>query len=112
MKKLYAALNLPDAYLLRDLLNHAGVEVHVLNEFAQGGLGDIPFTHAYPEIWIEDERDEARALAVVKDFDDRQISTKQTLCSACGEYNPDRFEICWHCGTELKDNTRLDDTGD
>ena len=108
MKKLYAAGNLPDAYLLRDLLNHAGIEVHVFNEFAQGGLGDIPFTHAYPELWINDEDDEARALAIIKSFDDKNDSSKQLQCANCGEDNPDIFQVCWQCGAHLEDKTNIE----
>ena len=57
MKKIYSAATLPDAHLVRGLLGQAGIEAKVFNEKLQGGMGEIPFTHAYPEVWIIDERD-------------------------------------------------------
>jgi len=61
MLRLCTAANLPEAYLLLHRLAQAGIEARVLNEHAQGGLGEIPFTHAYPEIWIMEAADEERA---------------------------------------------------
>lgn len=61
MLRLGTAANLPEAHLLLHRLAQAGIEARVLNEHAQGGLGEIPFTHAYPEIWIMEAADAARA---------------------------------------------------
>ena len=60
MFRLCTAANLPEAHLLLHRLAQAGIEARVLNEHAQGGLGEIPFTHAYPEIWIMEPADEER----------------------------------------------------
>ena len=39
MRRLCSAANLPEAYLLKQLLEQAGIEARVFNEHAQGGLG-------------------------------------------------------------------------
>ena len=39
MKRLCKAASLPDAHILRGLLEQEGIEVHVFNENAQSGVG-------------------------------------------------------------------------
>jgi hypothetical protein len=101
MKKLYRAANLPDAHLLRGVLAQAGIEAHVLNENAQGGLGQLPFTEAWPEVWIAEERDLARAKEVVRVFEQAPAAAGALQCSGCGEENPSTFQLCWNCGNAV-----------
>lgn len=100
MQKLYSAANLQEAYLILQMLAAAGIEATILNEHAHGGLGEIPFTHAYPEIWLMEGKDEARARRLVRDYEDTD-SAATHACAACGEHNPSRFELCWRCGAPL-----------
>jgi hypothetical protein len=102
MFRLCTAANLPEAHLLLHRLAQAGIEACVLNEHAQGGLGEIPFTHAYPEIWIMEETDAARARCIVDEFEQGPVSRETTRCVGCGEMNPPAFEICWRCGQALR----------
>lgn len=102
MYRIYSASNLQEAHLLAGLLQQEGIEVHVLNENAIGGMGEIPFTQAWPEIWLEDERDRARAEAVIRRFE-RPSESAPIHCPTCGEENPGSFEICWNCGGQLRD---------
>lgn len=97
MIKAYTAANLQDAHILLGLLHAAGIEAHVLNANAQGGLGEIPFTHAYPEIWLVEARDLARARPVIERFERPPSGSPPQRCPACGEENPPGFEICWNC---------------
>ncbi|KPK11229.1 MAG: hypothetical protein AMJ68_06420 [Acidithiobacillales bacterium SG8_45] len=101
MKRLYTAADLTEAYLVRDMLADAGIRSRILNEHAQGGIGEIPFTHAYPELWIERENDLERARKLVKEFEARVNSEVYVDCPRCGEENPENFETCWHCGLPL-----------
>jgi hypothetical protein len=99
--KIYSAGNIQDAYLLQGLLNESGIETRILNEYAQGGVGEIPFTQAYPEIWLVNKSDSERAKEIIKQFDARQ-GHDDVFCARCHEPNPDTFETCWHCGNPLK----------
>jgi len=101
VERLYSAANLPEAYLVRDLLAEVGVRTQILNENAQGGVGEIPFTHAYPEIWIERTGDMERARRVITEYESRSESTSDIECPRCGEQNPGNFETCWHCSIPL-----------
>jgi hypothetical protein len=97
MIRAYTAANLQDAHILLGLLQAAGIEARVLNAAAQGGLGEIPFTHAYPEIWLADATDLARARKVFEGFERPSSAASPRRCAACGEENPPAFEICWNC---------------
>ncbi len=101
MRRLCTAANLPEAHLLLHRLVHAGIEARVFNEHAQGGLGEIPFTHTYPEIWIMEPAQEARAREILAEFERDPAPSVPMRCVNCGETNPPGFEICWQCGQLL-----------
>lgn len=100
MRRVYVATTPLDAYLLRDLLSHAGIEAQVFNEFARGALGDIPLDAAQPQLWVDDE-DQQRAESLVREFSARRAVAGTLSCPHCGEENPDSFELCWKCGGGL-----------
>ena len=100
MIKAYTAASLQDAYILLGLLRVEGIEARILNANAQGGLGEIPFTSTYPEIWLVNERDCDRARGTFSAFERAEASVSERApvrCSVCREDNPPGFEICWNC---------------
>ena len=97
MIKAYSAANLQDAHILLGLLRAAGIDALILNANAQGGLGEIPFTHTYPEIWLERSSDLERARPLFERFERAPAGVPSLRCPACGEENPADFEICWNC---------------
>jgi len=101
MFKLCASANLPEAYLVLHQLEQAGIEACVLNEHAQGGLGEIPFHQAYPEVWVMEEADAVRAREILRAFESPGVLSGKARCAGCGEENPRNFEVCWHCGRPL-----------
>jgi len=101
VKRLYSAASLPEAHLLLHRLSEQGIPARVFNENAQGGVGELPFTHAYPEIWIDDPADEHRAREIVEEFEHGADSATNRKCAECGETNPATFEICWHCAAVI-----------
>lgn len=100
MKRIYQAANLQEAHLLLHFLDQEGIEARVFNANAQGGVGEIPFIHAYPELWVMDERDAPRALELITRFESRPEVPGSIRC-VCGEENPANFELCWSCGRPL-----------
>jgi len=101
MKRLCKAGSLPDAHILRGLLEQAGIEVHVFNENAQSGAGQLPVSEALPELWVAEERDLERAREVVRRFEAAPPETRTVRCGRCGEDNPGNFQLCWSCGASL-----------
>ena len=101
MFKIYSAGNITDAYLLQSLLAEANIETRILNEYAQGGVGELSFTHAYPELWLVNPTDRKQARSIIEKFEQRDEPVGSTQCPNCGESNPDSFEVCWRCQTDL-----------
>lgn len=101
MKRVYAAADLVEATLISDLLRTEGIKNHVLNVNARGGLGDIPFTHAYPEVWVEQEEHFQRARRLIEAFERKNVDNSQRTCRHCGDLNPSNFASCWQCGEPM-----------
>jgi hypothetical protein len=97
MIKAYTAANLQDAHILLGLLHAEGIDARIFNANAQGGVGEIPFTNTYPELWLVHERDLPCARSIFAAFERPTGSVQSNQCVACGEENPPRFEICWNC---------------
>ncbi|MBI5612575.1 MAG: DUF2007 domain-containing protein [Gammaproteobacteria bacterium] len=98
MHKLYVAANVPEAYIVLNMLARAGIEARVLNEHAAGGMGELPFTHTYPEVWIDEDADRKLAARILADYQQRPPATGSVRCRQCNAENPGDFEICWQCG--------------
>lgn len=101
MLKIYSATNLPEAHLLLSLLQQAGVSAQILNTYAQGASGEIPFEQAYPQIWLEDARDKVLAEKIINKYEATPPNTEWIYCRGCGERNPANFEFCWQCGKDF-----------
>ena len=101
MLKIYSATNLPEAHLLLSLLQSEGIEAKILNTYAQGASGEIPFEQAYPQIWLEDERDKFLAESIISKYESTPADTEWIYCRNCGERNPANFELCWQCGNDF-----------
>ena len=101
MKRLCRAPSLPDAHILRGVLQQSGIEARVFNENAQSGVGQLPVPDAYPEIWLVNEHDLERAKAVIRVFESAPRVTGSVRCGACGEDSPANFQLCWNCNASL-----------
>lgn len=101
MKRLYAAADLIEAQLLKDLLREAGIATDIFNQNARSGTGEIPFTHAYPELWLKNDYDQERARQIIDEYENIEIPAGVTVCGSCQEENPRNFASCWQCGKLL-----------
>jgi hypothetical protein len=99
MKRVYTAPNLPDAHLLRDLLERAGIPAHVFNENAASIVGLAPVSSCQPQVWIAQPHQEQHARAVITDYQTRRPEREMWICRGCAESNPGEFDSCWSCGT-------------
>ena len=98
MKRIYTALHLPDAHIVANLLTHSGIAVRVLNVNAAGAMGELPMDAALPQVWLENDKDETAARALIENYQRTGASNIVRPCSQCGEENPIAFELCWSCG--------------
>lgn len=91
-----------EAQIILDLLEHAYISAKLFNEHAQGVMGEIPFTHAYPEVWVIRDEDYARGRKVILAYEKTPIEPGTIYCPNCREENPRNFQLCWNCGTGLE----------
>jgi hypothetical protein len=98
MKKLCTTANIIEAQLLADLLKQDGIEVRVFNQYALGAMGEIPFTHTYPELWLVNDGDQPRAEAVLRAVQRAARLDSRKHCRGCGEELSADLLSCWNCG--------------
>ncbi len=102
MKRVHIAPTLLDAQLAADALSSLGIATRILNANAAGALGEVPFMQAQPEIWIDDDTQEARAREALAALSNAPTRGEKA-CPRCGETNPGNFLSCWQCGGALPD---------
>ncbi len=96
------AASLADAYLVCNRIRSIGIKAHVFNEYADGAVGELPFTHTWPEVWLDRACDEQAAASALAAHEQHTDSGRESQCDECGEANPANFEICWSCAAELR----------
>lgn len=97
MKKVFTHENRMIVYNIKNVLHEEGIETLVKNEFAGGGVGDLPAFDTWPELWIEDETRLAQAEAIVQGIIQRG-DEDDWYCHECQEKNAASFQSCWKCG--------------
>ncbi len=102
MKRVLIASSLLDAQLAVDALSSLGITTHIFNANAAGAMGEVPFMQAQPEVWIDDDTQEAHAREVLAGLRDAPLRAEKR-CVHCGELNPGNFLSCWQCGRALPD---------
>jgi len=102
--RVYIAQNLSNAHLVCNRIRQSGITAHIFNEHADGAVGELPFTHTYPEIWVENERDRVNAREIIALCETQNADEPDLICANCSEPNPGNFEICWNCSDLLSES--------
>lgn len=100
MLRVYRAQHLVEASHLKNLLDSAGIRAFLRNENLVRLAGEVPFDQTWPEVWIEDEREAAAALELIRAARAAPRHAPAWTCPACGEWLEGQFSACWRCGTE------------
>ncbi|MFN7950521.1 MAG: DUF2007 domain-containing protein [bacterium] len=101
MIRVHSAKTLAELKLAQDHLAAYGIASEVRNQFKTAALGDLPWTETWPELWVADESDAARArllLAVVHESPDPRGPPWR--CPRCAESVDADFARCWNCEAE------------
>lgn len=96
MKLVYANPLLFDVQHKQNLLQLAGIDAEIRNQYASGALGEVAFVDAWPQLWVAD-RDAVAAKAVL---DAQSNESAHWYCPQCQEENDASFEWCWQCQRE------------
>jgi len=102
MKRVYAEPTPIFIHQLKDLLEEKGIGIIMKNEFLSGGVGELPPTEIWPELWVINKDDEAAAKRMVHEFIQQNKEKPQNwICGQCGEKIEGQFNICWSCGSHM-----------
>lgn len=99
MKMVYTNENSFVVNNLKNLIEAQNIEVFLKNEFAQGAMGEISPFDAWPEIWVVDDGDYDKVIAIVESAQ-RRTHSGDWICNQCQESNDASFEVCWNCQTD------------
>ncbi|MBA6414352.1 DUF2007 domain-containing protein [Parahaliea sp. F7430] len=97
MRLLYSHPQLVVVTQMRSLLEQAGIQSELRNEYAAGAIGELAPIDAWPELWVGTEDDAKRGAEVLKQFQ-QQLDLPDWHCEHCHSDNPASFDWCWHCG--------------
>lgn len=99
MKQVYTTHDPILVGYLSSVLDEHGIGCMIRNQLLSGGVGGLPPTECWPEIWVLDDKDEANARAVIElALAQDQPRQKPWICPGCGEQAEPQFAACWKCG--------------
>jgi hypothetical protein len=108
LKKLYTHENRLLVFNIKNLLEEEGIDCSIRNEFASSGVGDLSPFETWPEVWITDDSQWARAELIIMQLINDQSPTYEWTCTHCHEVNESNFSICWNCLQPGKISSRHD----
>lgn len=101
MKRVYRTESLLTINHLKNIVEHEGIGCVVKNDKLMGAMGEIPFLECWPELWVVNDREAAKAEAIIR----AALSTEEPAgddwtCGNCGERIEGQFSQCWQCGAD------------
>ena len=86
---------------LQTVLEAEGIRTEIRNQGASGATGEVPFAQVYPELWVLNNGDEARAKEFVRNYRNEAAAAPvgpDWTCPVCKEHVEVVFSDCWNCG--------------
>ncbi|CAA0125595.1 Uncharacterised protein [BD1-7 clade bacterium] len=82
----------------QNLVEQAGINTVLRNEYASSAAGELSPVDVWLELWLLEPTDYNTANDIIeRAFSDQQ--TRQAWqCPQCKELNEGAFEMCWQCG--------------
>ena len=103
MKRVFSSHDPMLVGYLRAVLEEHGIGCIVKNEYLLGGVGELPPTECWPELWVVEDGDETRAGALIHDAQPGGATGESWQCSGCGEWIEPEFGACWRCAGDPSD---------
>ncbi len=101
MKRVYTHENRMLVSNARNLVENAGIETVLRNEYAGGGVGELSPWDTWVELWVVNDADYDAALDLVAQARGPE-NAAQWRCPQCHELNDGAFEVCWNCQSECR----------
>ncbi len=97
MKLLYTNENRLLVNNVLNIIESAGIDISLKNEFSGGAAGDLVPHETWLEVWVEDKDFDRASLLIESAFS--KPDSQGWICSKCSEHNDASFEFCWSCYT-------------
>ena len=98
MKRVFTCSNSFELQAFKAELERIGIPYFVKNQYISSVVGELPFTEAWPELWVLNESDAELAVTSCQKVEKDMLKPRsQWECTACGEINESSFEYCWQC---------------
>lgn len=106
MKKVHEAPHHFVLEHLKNVLELEGISSEVRTPFLGAARGDIPATECWSELWVRNDEEAGRALAVIRSTQEpAEQAPPSWKCPKCGEESEAQFGTCWNCGsTRIRDD--------
>jgi hypothetical protein len=98
LRKVHTAESIVEIAHLRNLLEAEGIACLVRNDRLAGIVGEIPFVECWPELWVVENGNYLRAVALVENTLQAVPAGDPWRCGRCGETIEGQFAVCWNCG--------------
>lgn len=102
MIRVFSHDNIIVVYNLRNLLEHAGIQCELRNDFVSSAAGEVPPIEVWPEIHVAPEQSK-KAEALIEEAMKGPHDQTSWFCQKCSESNAPAFELCWQCGQDRQD---------
>ena len=83
---------------IQNIVENAGIEVMLKNEFAAGAAGDLVPHETWLELWVVNDEDYDKALTIIA-ASFSSVDDVSWTCEHCDEKNDASFDFCWRCQT-------------
>ncbi len=83
----------------KGVLEAAGIECFLRNEYAAGATGELAPIDTWPELWLAKDHQFQHAKSLIEASQVEQ-GASDWECRKCGSKSPDTFDWCWHCAGE------------
>jgi len=98
-KKVYKATNSYEAHFIKGLLKKYSIESKLLGENLAIVIGELPVDVLQIDILVK--KNQIKKTKDILSEYKNNFSLDQTKedwkCSACKNFNPSSFEVCWNC---------------
>ncbi len=102
MTRIFSEPNPIFIHQLKELLEEKGIATIIKNEFLSGGVGELPPTEVWPELWVVNKEDKEPAKRLVDEFlHSTKNKFKNWTCENCSQEVEGQFNVCWSCGKEM-----------
>lgn len=97
MEKVFTHENSLIVFNVKNVLQDNGIECLIKNEYSGSGAGVLAPIETWPEIWVENKIQLAKAEKIIADTLTDLSPGSEWICDECGENNANHFKICWNC---------------